>query len=333
MPVKIYWDSGVIIEYQGETLHLDASKPGGKGLLVSHVHGDHVGGLKAKSGTAAYATEATLKIFEASSGRKPKIPTKPVRYGEKFKAGVFQVQAFNSGHIFGSCGFLVEVGGTSIAYTGDLNFTSSLLSEAAEPIQCDILILEATYGIPQYKFPSRSSLYSRIVKWAVEEAKKGRIPSFHVYPVGKAQEIVKLLNEYTSLKVYVHPKIAKINEAHERFGLKLEAEPLEGKLKPEGCAVVYPKSLLGYTDIDRASPAIATGWALKYRWMGVQGFPLSNHADFPQLLNYVRAVRPKQVYTCYGFTDSLAAAIRAKLGVNAQPLPAAKHTRLELSLS
>lgn len=329
MAVKIFWDNGVTIERKGEILHLDASpKLKGNVVLVSHAHGDHVGGLKAKGRIAGYATEATLKIFEAAFGKKPAIPVKPVKYGEKFKVGCFKVKVFNSGHIFGSCGFLVEIDGLTIAYTGDLNFSDSLLTKAAEPVECDILIIESTYGSPQYRFPSRGSLYPRMVKWAVEKVKEGKIPVFHVYPVGKAQEIVRMLNEYTDLQVYVHPKIAKVNSAHESLGFKLDAEPLKGKPKPGSCVLVQPRSLLGYLNLEKVSPAVATGWAVRYRWMGVEAFPLSNHADFPQLLSYVKQVKPRKVYTCYGFSDMLASALKTKLGLKAEPLPAGNPPQL-----
>ncbi|KYH36618.1 MAG: hypothetical protein AYL30_007350 [Candidatus Hecatellales archaeon B24] len=322
MSARIFWDKGITLEFKGESLHLDVQrKPKGAFLLVSHAHGDHTGGLKTKGEGRVYLTRPTLALFKAAAGKEPPMEVKQVRYGERFKAGVFRVEAFNSGHIFGSSGFLVEAGGLAIAYTGDLNFVDSLLTEAAEPVDCDILILEATYGSPSYRFPSRNAVYSRIVKWTVEEAGKGRIPVFHVYPVGKAQEIVCLLNQYTSLQVYVHPKIARINRAHRRFRVKLEAEILEGKPEPGRAVLVYPKGFLGRFEAGRVSPAIATGWAVRYQWTGLEAFPLSSHADFPQLLSYVKASRPKKVYTCYGFSEALASAIRRKLGINAEPLP------------
>lgn len=326
MSARLFWDKGITLEFKGESLHLDVQrKPSGVSLLVSHAHGDHTGGLRFKGEGRVYLTRPTLALFEAAAGRKPKGEVKPVRYGERFKAGSFRVEAFNSGHIFGSSGFLVEAGGLTIAYTGDLNFVDSLLAEAAEPVNCDILVLEATYGSPRYRFPPRNSVYSRIVRWVVDETGRGRIPAFHVYPIGKAQEIVCLLNQYTSLQVYVHPKIARINDAHRKFKVKLEAETLEDKPELGKVALVYPKGFLGYFEAGKVSPAIATGWAVQYQWMGLEAFPLSSHADFPQLLSYVKASKPKKVYTCYGFSEALASAIRRKLGISAEPLPSRRE--------
>ncbi|RLI33459.1 hypothetical protein DRO53_05320 [Candidatus Bathyarchaeota archaeon] len=321
MPLRLFWDKGVVLEYGGETLRFDSYRREGF-LLVSHAHRDHTGGLRAKGEGRVYLTKPTLALYEAASGRKPQGEVKPVEYGEKFRVGVFQVEAFNSGHIFGSSGFLVEAGGVTVAYTGDLNFTGSLLTEPAQPVECDILVLEATYGSPQYCFPPRSSVYGRIVRWVVEEASKGRLPAFYVYPVGKAQELISLLNRYTRLQVYVHPKIAKVNRAHQAFEVKLEAETLgEAEPKPGEAVLVYPRSSLTYPRPRRVSPALATGWAVRYQWKGLEAFPLSSHADFTQLLEYVKASKPKKVYTCYGFSRILASAIRRRLGLSAEPLP------------
>ena len=278
-------------------------------------------GLKSKRLSRAYSTAPTLKIFESYASSLPPGKAKTVRIGERFKIGSFLVEAFNSGHIFGSAGFLVEIGGVTIAYTGDLNLAGGLLTEPAEPVGCDILILEATYGSPRFTFPSRTSIYNRMVRWAVEQAKDGYIPAFHVYPVGKAQEVTRLLNEFTELEVYVHPKIAAINEAHRGFGVKLEAEPLKGHIRPGRCALILPRSMLGRYPSSRIRPAVATGWAVCHRWAGAEAFPLSNHADYHQLLTYVLACKPRLVYTCYGFDETLASSVRRRLGIEAYPIP------------
>jgi Cft2 family RNA processing exonuclease len=49
-------------------------------------------------------------------------------------------------------------------------------------------------------------------------------------------------------------------------------------------------------------------------------FPLSNHADFNQLLNYVKQVKPKSVYTIHGFKDDFGNYVQKKLGIRAHPI-------------
>ena len=48
-------------------------------------------------------------------------------------------------------------------------------------------------------------------------------------------------------------------------------------------------------------------------------FPLSDHADFPDLLAFVAKVQPKVVYTLHGFAKEFAATLRAR-GIEAWAL-------------
>ena len=61
---------------------------------------------------------------------------------------------------------------------------------------------------------------------------------------------------------------------------------------------------------------MATGWALDpgaiYRNGCDAAFPLSDHADFPDLLALVDRVQPKVVYTLHGFAKEFAATLRAR---------------------
>jgi hypothetical protein len=79
--------------------------------------------------------------------------------------------------------------------------------------------------------------------------------------------------------------------------------------------------------------AVITGWALDagaiYRHRCDAAFPLSDHADFPDLLKLVALVQPKKVYTVHGFAREFAAELRAR-GVEAWALGSANQ--LELSL-
>src|SRR6185369_523996 len=76
-------------------------------------------------------------------------------------------------------------------------------------------------------------------------------------------------------------------------------------------------------NLGRARTAILTGWAVdpnaRYRYQCDAAFPLSDHADFPDLLELVKRVRPKKVYTLHGFASDFAQTLR-DLGYDAQSL-------------
>ena len=75
--------------------------------------------------------------------------------------------------------------------------------------------------------------------------------------------------------------------------------------------------------MPRRRTAVVTGWAMDpgsiYRYQCDAAFPLSDHADYPDLLRFVEAVKPRQVYTLHGFAREFAATLRAR-GIDALAL-------------
>src|ERR1043165_1280917 len=69
--------------------------------------------------------------------------------------------------------------------------------------------------------------------------------------------------------------------------------------------------------------AILTGWAVdpncRYRYQCDAAFPLSAHADCSELLEMVKRVQPKRIYTLHGFAADFAQPLR-ELGYDAQAL-------------
>jgi Cft2 family RNA processing exonuclease len=57
----------------------------------------------------------------------------------------------------------------------------------------------------------------------------------------------------------------------------------------------------------------------KYRHRCDAAFPLSDHADYLDLLRYVECVQPRRVLTLHGFASAFAADLRAR-GVEAWAL-------------
>ena len=76
---------------------------------------------------------------------------------------------------------------------------------------------------------------------------------------------------------------------------------------------------------------MVSGWGIdessKYRYRVDKVFPLSDHADYNQLIDFVGKVNPKTVYTVHGFTNQFAADLRRE-GITAWSL--FKSDQLEL---
>jgi len=80
---------------------------------------------------------------------------------------------------------------------------------------------------------------------------------------------------------------------------------------------------------------VLTGWAVdervKYQSRADAAFPLSDHADYEDLLAYVRQVNPRRVLTVHGFASEFARDLRS-LGVEAWPLAGETQPDLPMQL-
>jgi len=242
-----------------------------------------------------------------------------------------EVKALNAGHMLGSAQFLVNTPSSSILYTGDINCVDTLTTTAAQPHRCDVLVIEATYGSPFYRFPSRETIYASVVEWAVDMIKQGFIPCLHVYAAGKAQEIVRLFNAYTHLPVIVNPILDGVNNAYRNGGYSLDwmsAASVDGKEVLEKNPCVYVTTPNDKRSIGRKTArAFATGWALSLRGRNA-AFPLSSHADFEQLVSFIKACDPERVYIFTGFAEELRRSVKSELGLEARAVPSINQRTL-----
>ena len=331
---RVGWLDGLFINTPHFTLAIDPSTtrriPKKARVLVSHAHGDHTGGFRYKG--LKQSTRETRAIHHALYGHRVG-NFHPVEIDEKLVVDGAEIRVLDAGHMLGSAQFLVNTPNSSILYTGDINCIDTLTTKAAEPENCDLLVMEATYGSPHYRFPPRETVYAQIVEWAVETIKQGRIPLLHVYAAGKAQEVIRLFNLYTRLPVVVNPRLDGVNEAHQKHGVKLEwfsTSSRDGKMILDKDPCVYITTPNDRSHIGRRfSRAYATGWALSMG-SGVTAFPLSSHADFDQLVSFVKACDPDQVYVFTGFAEEFRRAIGKRLGREARSVPSyAQRTLVE----
>jgi len=324
MKTRVNWSNGVTITTMKNIVHFDPSRKSDADahIFISHAHSDHLGSLGSKG--RGYFTSGTMDILSLR-GEIRIANFSPLKYGEKVEVDGLEVTAHNAGHMLGSAQYEIRGPESTIVYTGDINYRDMLTTNAAETISCDILILETTYGSPYYIFPSLIETCTMMVDWTIEEIRRKKMPVFSVYPVGKAQEVIKILNNFTNLPVVTHPSVTRVSEAYVKNGVELtyvDSTTEGGKelLRGRECAFIIP--LHGeIPDFEACSLAAASGWAVRFRTNGVDAaFPLSSHADFINLVDYVKEVKPKEVFTVHGFKENFARYLSRKLGVRARPL-------------
>lgn len=319
-------NNGIELAYKDTSVVLDPARKTDQPVFITHAHGDHCQGFK--SSPITYSTRATFDLAQVYVR-----PTSKNRFIQLHKTIDFndaRIKAHNSGHILGSTQYEIDTSVGNAVYTGDINFRDTLVTQRAEVVPCDLLIIESTYGTPCY-FPSRDYMYERIVKWAASITQKAKTPAFQTDALGNAQELIALLNRSSKIPVVTHPRVTRYSEIYERFGHRLDfvdAASQEGKEIVEGgeCALIAPKNmdLRGNTGLD---VAFVSGWGSRFSGQR-KAFSLSDHSDFYRLLGYVEEAKPKMVLTCHGSFKSqltLAKKIQRMLKIPSSPLKRRDH--------
>ena len=125
------------------------------------------------------------------------------------------------------------------------------------------------------------------------------------------------LLQRADVPVVQHSAVAKMSNACREAGCSL-SKPIEfeGEVPAGRVLLCPPNAIRGkdYQGLPNLRTAILSGWALDpgaiYRYGVDAAFPLSDHADFPGLLEAVKRVSPKRILTIHGYTREFAAELR-----------------------
>ena len=323
--------TGFLLKYGDVRLALDTGIKG-ETTLLSHSHADHIGGLK--KANHIIATSGTFDTWGARGNNTFKNKTL-IRIGDMFGQIGVNITALNAGHVLGSTMFYLEFNdGLRVLYTGDFNNVDSMVHTAAEPIEADVLITEATYGKPEWVFPERQGVYDNILDAATKVIDEGRIPFFSAYSLGKSQEAIALLMSGGFRIVSGNTSINKVCNVYKDHGVDLRHYTLDSPgisdIIEDGAVIVsssirHTLNNIRRSDLEDVAKNLEqkmeryslSGWTLgKFR---ERGFPLSAHTDFNGLIEFAKAVNPRIAYVFTGnapeFSEHLSGA-----GINAVPL-------------
>lgn len=299
--------------------------------FVSHAHFDHLARHQ-----RALVSEATARLIRARYPGIPELEAHP--FSQKFAwKNRAHLTLLPSGHIAGAAMLLAEAAPGRLLYTGDFKLREGLSAERCQPVPADTLIMETTYGLPQYCFPPSSEVMQRLIRFCQEGLQEGEIPVLLAYSLGKSQEIIQTLVA-AGLPVMAHRAVAEMTAVYRALG---QAFPELARWQPEkaaGHVVVCPPNVSGSTALKRMRPrrvAAVTGWAMDpgavHRLNCDVAFPLSDHAGFDDLLAMVETVQPERVYTLHGFAREFAASLRER-GLEAWALTGDNQLDLGLPL-
>ncbi|MDE1845790.1 MAG: MBL fold metallo-hydrolase [Candidatus Micrarchaeota archaeon] len=225
---KVLLDCGIKLGKQEQyPLIEDSELKGIDAIVLSHAHLDHCGYLPhvftAGYNGYIYTTKPTfelvnvllsdyMKISEPKNVSKEgfnKVNThfKIVEYLKEFKIKNLTFRMLPAGHVLGSSLVEVSDGKHRLLYTGDMSLKKTRMLEPAytEDLKADTLIIESTYGGEKDEFPDEQKLINTMLTSIKETINKGGkvvIPSF---AVGRAQEVLFILDDY--MRSGVIPKV------------------------------------------------------------------------------------------------------------------------------
>ena len=328
MELKVRQLGGILVEYGDQGVMLDPTRNTHSfPTFVSHAHADHASAFKHPE-REKYATQETYDLL-SSMGWKKLDGLNKIKIGDKIKLDDIEVNVHNSGHVLGSVQFEVNTPEGTVLYTGDLYTEETFTMDPATPVDCDILVIETTFGSPMFQFPKREDVAVEIYQWAVNTVINGRIPTFKTDSIGNAQEVISIMNQYTNLPVVTNKSATKVTELYRENGYNLDsvdAQSDEGKelLESGKCALITPKG--SKPTWEKLDTALVSGWAAIMGRKRI-AFPLSDHADYRGLMSHIRKCKPKRVLTFHGgsMTKDFHNHVRKRLGIAASPLT----TRIE----
>ncbi|KUK17811.1 MAG: Putative mRNA 3'-end processing factor [Thermococcus sibiricus] len=228
---------------------------------------------------------------------------KTYSFERSFYVGDYKAKLYPAGHMLGSAQLYIKFDEFSLLYTGDVKWFKLRTAEKSEFRKADVLIIEATYGLPMYNFPTPKEAEKKLIAFVEEVLDRKKVPTLYANQMGKAQELLKILDIH-GYSARVSNGIRKVAKVYEKFGVKFNNIEEDGEVVVRGFKTKKP------FDAIHPSELFVSGFG---------NLKLSNHADFWELVKIIEKVSPEKIYTRYGHAREFAQILRG-LGYDARPL-------------
>ncbi len=292
--------------------------------VITHGHGDHA----RPNNTAVLATPETLGIMRVRFGEAAGRTLEPLPYGEERLVGGVALSLHPAGHILGSAQVELRFGGTCAVVSGDYKRAPDPTAAPFALRRCDLFITEATFGLPVFRHESAAREAGRLI--ASITANPDRSHLLGVYGLGKCQRMIVTLRQAGfDAPIYLHGALEQLCAFYQRQGIALGPLASIAGLSREalaGALVMCPPSELAGRWSRRLSDpltAFASGWMrvrARARQRGVE-LPLvvSDHADWPELIDTIAATGAPEVWITHGREEALVHALTSR-GLTARAL-------------
>ena len=290
--------------------------------VITHGHGDH----------ARWGSERYLSSREGEAVLRTRLGAtqhiRAVDWGEPVDVNGVRVSLHPAGHILGSAQIRVEHRGEVWVASGDYKTEPDPTCTPFELVRCHTFITESTFGLPIYRWTPDREVFADIRAWWRTNRDHGRASVLFGYALGKAQRLLAGLADADVGPVYTHGAVERLNRDYRRAGVRL-ADTRYASEMPRGhdlagSLIVAPPSAAGSTWLRRfgnVSTGFASGWMRvrgnRRRRALDRGFVLSDHVDWPSLLDAIRATGAECVWVTHGYREPVVRWLREH-GLQAQ---------------
>ena len=223
-----HWENGLKLTTADLAIDFRRRQPR---AFISHAHSDHMARHE-----FALCTPETAALYQLRLGPRR---TLELPYRQTIDWAGLRLTTYPAGHCLGSAMLLAEDQGRTLLYTGDFKLRPSLTAEPAELPHADTLVIESTYGHPDYRLPPREESLAEFFALVRRALAEEMVPVIQGYVLGKSQEITRLLTD-AGIPVLQHRSIYEVSRMYESLGCPLgRFERFRGRAEP-GWAVIVP---------------------------------------------------------------------------------------------
>lgn len=279
--------------------------------IVTHGHSDH-----ARPGHAhVLATSETLAVMRVRLGEGAGASQQALGLGAPLAIGDVTVTLQPAGHILGSAQVVIDYRGQRAVITGDYKCRPDPTCEPWVPVKTDLLITEATFGLPVFRHPPADAEIARLLASVAMFAERTHLVG--VYGLGKCQRVIALLRAAGyDRPIWLHGALKAMCDLYVSLGVplgcvRLVADAPQGS-KLAGEIVLAPPSALAdrwSRRLEDPLAVLASGWMRvrgRARQRGVE-LPLviSDHVDWPELIGAIEATEAEEVWVTHGREEAL----------------------------
>jgi len=222
----------------------------------------------------------------------------------------------------GSAQVRVESHGEVWVVSGDYKRQPDPTCRPFELVRCDTFITECTFGLPIFRWTDAQDVLADINNWWRENRKIGRTSILLAYSLGKAQRVLAGMDASIG-PILLHGAVYALTQAYREAGVVLSiaehANPENAKRHAGGALVIAPPSAMNSPWARKFAPfsvGVASGWmrirGFRRRRGADRGFVLSDHVDFPSLLETIEQTGAEHIIATHGYTDALVALMRER---------------------